>query len=158
MILTFPSRCEKIFESSIYTTIMGMEVNYSVNSDYLNAVTTGEFELGAARDRFIEILDLVEKHKIHKVLFDGRAITGDPLVIERFYYGEFVAESVNGLLLRGWVGATPQFAYVLEEPQLDPYRLGETVAVNRGVNLKAFDNYGEAFEWLSVEPNVAPAN
>lgn len=137
---------------------MGMEVNYSVGSDYLNAVTTGEFELEAAKDRFTDVLELVEKHKIRKVLFDGLAITGDPLVIERFYYGEFVAESVNGLLLRGWEGATPQFAYVLVEPQLDPYRLGETVAVNRGVNLKAFDNRAEALDWLHVAADGLSAN
>ena len=134
---------------------MGMEVNYSVGTDYVNAVTSGEFELESAKARFPEVLALVEEHKIGKVLFDGLAINGDPLVIERFYYGEFVAESVNGLLLRGWEGATPQFAYVLEEPQLDPYRLGETVAVNRGVNLKAFDNHDEAFAWLSVDPQAS---
>ena len=134
---------------------MGMEVNYSVGSDHINAVTSGEFELESAKGRFTEVLHLVEKYKVQKVLFDGLAITGDPLVIERFYYGEFVAESVNGLLLRGWEGPTPQFAYVLEEPQLDPYRLGETVAVNRGVNLKAFDNHDEAFAWLEIDPQAS---
>ena len=132
---------------------MGLEVKHSVGSDYLNAVTSGEFELESAKDRFTTVLELVEKYKVHKILFDGLEITGDPMVIERFYYGEFVAESVKGLLLRGWEGSTPQFAYVLKEPQLDPYRLGETVAVNRGVNLKAFDNHDEAFGWLGVEPD-----
>ena len=132
---------------------MGMDVNYSVGSDYLKAVTSGEFELESAKDRFAQVLELVEQHKVHKILFDGFDITGDPMVIERFYYGEFVAESVNGLLLRGWQGPTPQFAYLLKEPQLDPYRLGETVAVNRGVNLKAFDNRDEALAWLNVNPD-----
>ena len=132
---------------------MGLEVKHSIGSDHLNAVTDGEFDLESAKNRFTEVLTLVEKYKVHKILFDGLGITGDPMVIERFYYGEFVAQSVNELLSRGWEGPTPQFAYVLEEPQLDPYRLGETVAVNRGVNLKAFDNHEEAFGWLGVEPD-----
>jgi len=111
----------------------------------------GEFDIEDAKRTFLEILDLVEQHKSARVLIDGRALDGEPKVIERFYYGEFVADAVNGLRTRGWVGETPQFAYVMLEPVLDPMRLGETVAVNRGMNVKSFEDANEALEWLGVD-------
>ena len=41
-----------------------------------------------------------------------------------------------------------RFAYLLHEPTLDPLRFGETVMVNRGVAMKAVDNFDEAAKWL----------
>jgi hypothetical protein len=52
------------------------------------------------------------------------------------------------MLRRGFKGDKPRFAYVLEKPVLDPERLGETVARNRGMDVKAFDNIEEADRWL----------
>lgn len=130
---------------------MDQKFLYTIESGYLHAKASGEFEIERAKARFADLVNEIEKIVARKVFVDGLAVTGDPLVIERFYYGEFAAEAINGLLMRGWTGATPQIAYVLKEPQLDPYRLGETVAVNRGVNIKVFDNHDEAFAWLNVE-------
>lgn len=110
----------------------------------------GEFDIEDAKQTFLEILEQVEQHKASKVLIDNRAVGGEPKVIERFYYGEFVADAVNALRSRGWVGETPQFAYVMVEPVLDPMRLGETVALNRGMNVKSFEDESEALDWLGV--------
>src|SRR5436190_18619406 len=100
----------------------------------------GEFSLDQANKNFLEILNFVEEHHSEKVLFDGRQIVGDPAVVERFYYGEFTAEGVGKLRERGRHGKNPQFAFVFHEPVLDPLRFGETVAANRGMYVKAFDN------------------
>ena len=43
----------------------------------------------------------------------------------------------------------PRFAYVMHEPLRDPTRLGETVAVNRGMNVKTFETPEDAIEWLT---------
>ena len=43
-----------------------------------------------------------------------------------------------------------QFAYVLKEPVLDPERFGKTVAVNRGMLVKTFDNLEDALGWLEI--------
>ena len=43
----------------------------------------------------------------------------------------------------------PRFAYILHAPLGDPARLGETVAVNRGMILKVFENPEDAIEWLN---------
>ena len=43
----------------------------------------------------------------------------------------------------------PRFAYILHAPLGDPARLEETVAVNRGMILKVFENPEDAIEWLA---------
>jgi hypothetical protein len=130
---------------------MGMILRISVRSGLLNVTATGEFSLEEAERTFLEILDAVAQHKTEKILFDGRKLTGEPEYIERFFYGKFVADMVARFRRRGVVRA-PQFAYVLQEPVLDPRRFGETVAVNRGMWVKAFDNLDGALGWLRLAP------
>ena len=108
----------------------------------------GEFILADAQRDFVEVLKTVESTGLAKVLFEGRDIIGEPEQIERFFYGVFVAGAVRDMLRRGFKGDKPRFAYVLEKPVLDPERLGETVARNRGMDVKAFDNIEEADRWL----------
>ena len=116
-------------------------------SDLLHAVVTGKFSLEEAKRTFLQILEAVALQKSKRVLIDGRELVGNPEVIERFYYGRFAAEMVMSYENRGVSAGTP-FAYVLKEPMLDPKRFGETVAINRCMNAKAFENPEEALKWL----------
>jgi len=124
-----------------------MKLEIYPESDFLRTDISGEFSLEEAKRIFLEIVDAVTRYKVNKVLFDGRRIVGNPKPMERFFYGEFVAEAWRGVL-----PLVPKFAYVLEHPVLDPGRFGETVAVNRGMVVKAFDNPEEALQWLGVAP------
>ena len=128
--------------------VMSMLVQIQPESDLLKVVLKGRFSLREAKRTFIETLKAVAFHKSKKVLIDGRTIVGEPEVIDRFYYGDFAAEMIMSYEDRGVSAGTP-FAYVLVEPVLDPQRFGETVAVNRFMNVKAFDNPEEAMKWLS---------
>ncbi len=128
---------------------MGMIVEISAESGFLRVVATGQFSLKEAKRTFLEVIDAVARNKCEKVLFDGRELKGEPETIERFYYGEFAAQAVARYTKRG-VSRVPQFAYVLEEPVLDPRRFGETVAANRGMFVKAFDNLEDALGWLGI--------
>jgi hypothetical protein len=104
--------------------------------------------LDEAKLHFLETMEALALHKLTNVLFDGRKVTGNPETMERFYYGEFAAQTV--LEYQKQTGSrTPRFAYVLKEPVLDPRKFGETVAVNRGMLIKVCDNLEEALEWLS---------
>ena len=119
------------------------------DSDLLRVSMTGKFSLEEAKRTFLETMEAVALHRTKRVLLDGRTLTGNPRTIERFYYGEFAAQTVAQYQSRGVSLATP-FAYVLSEPVLDPERFGETVAVNRGMEVMAFDNLREALQWLSI--------
>ena len=129
---------------------MGMTVKISARPENIHIVASGDFSLDEAKRTFLEVLDAVQRHGTSKVLFDGRDINGEPLLIERFYYGQFAADHVRYLKEHGWRGGEPQFAYVLEEPVLDWLRFGEMVARNRGLNTRAFDNPDDAVEWLAL--------
>ncbi len=111
--------------------------------EFLHVTVTGEFSLKEAKQTFLEILEAVAANHSTRVLFDGRGITGEPTTIHRFYYGVFAAEETIRL-----VRGIPRFAYVLEEPVLDSQRIGETVALNRGMKVKTFTDYDAALNWL----------
>ena len=129
---------------------MSMIVETSSHYGVLHVRATGEFTLASARSTFLEVVDALVKLQVEKVLFDGRALGGEPTFIERFYYGEFAADTVLHAQAKLTHGRSPQFAYLLVDPVLDPQRLGETVAINRGMNVKAFDSVHDAAEWLGV--------
>src|SRR5688500_14412688 len=118
---------------------MAMQLVIRAESGYLHVVATGRFSLKEAERTFLEMLEAITALKCGKVLFDGRKITGNPETLERFYYGKFAAQSVARFVQKG-ACPSPKFAYVLKEPVLDPTRFGETVAVNRGMDVRAFDN------------------
>jgi len=130
---------------------MSLIQQISAEPDFLHVKVSGSFSLREAKENFIQVLEILTRHKVQKVLLDGREVEGNPEVMERFFYGEFAAESLMQFLSKG-VAAETCFAYVLHEPVLDPGRFGETVAVNRGMTLKVFDALEDALAWLQIEP------
>ena len=88
-----------------------------------------------------------EQGNAEKILLDGRNVNGNPRDIERFYYGEFAARETRKIVVEHKI--VPRFAYVLHEPLRDPARLGETVAMNRGMVIKVFEDPEDATEWLN---------
>ena len=118
-----------------------------VEQGIFNAVIVGEFELRLAQQYFIELLDEAVRMNAPKVLIDGRRTTGNPTAFERFLYGTFAAAATLEVLHKHNVKL--KFAYVIHEPLRDPERLGENVAVNRGMNVKTFEDRNKAVEWLN---------
>jgi type II secretory pathway component PulJ len=129
-----------------------MILKIRVESGLLRVIATGEFSLEEAERTFLEMFDAVAQHKTPKVLVDGRELKGKPSTFERFFYGEFVAQAVKKQIIKHGEPHDLQFAYVVQEPVLEPQRFGETVAVNRGMWVKAFDNIEDALGWLRRAP------
>ncbi len=130
---------------------MGMQWKAQFAAGLLEVKVDGEFSLDEAKQSFLQTLDSVGRHGAMKVLIDGRHVKGEPEVMERFFYGEFAAAETARMTSKYNMSRAPRFAYVLEEPMLDPRRFGENVASNRGMIIKAFDNREEALEWLQVD-------
>ena len=128
---------------------MSMMLKISTEPGFLRATVTGDFSLPEAKRTFIEILEAVARSKVEKVLFDGQELSGNPEFMERFYYGEFTAETVEKFTTHG-VSRTTRFAYMLKEPVLDPWRFGETVALKSGMHVQTFDNEDDALAWLNI--------
>jgi hypothetical protein len=130
---------------------MSKIVKITALPDVLIVRVEGEFELEEAKRNVVGIVASIDEHDSDKILIDGRGVSGNPTLIERFYYGEFVAEVVRQRRERSIEEKSHRFAYLLHEPTLDPLRFGETVMVNRGVTMKAVDNLDEAAKWLGLE-------
>ena len=113
----------------------------------LNSVVIGEFELTAAEIEFVELLNEAVRSGADKVLIDGQQMTGNPGDLERFLYGEFAAWATLEVMRERNVAL--RFAYVIHEPLRDAGRFGENVAVNRGMDVKTFDDTNAAIEWLN---------
>lgn len=129
---------------------MGILEQMQFESGLLHVVATGEFSLEEAKRNFQEVLGAVVQYRATKVFLDGRTVKGKPEDMERFYYGEFAANETRRLVKEH--GIVPRFAYVIHEPLRDPRRFAETVAVNRGMNIKVCETLEEAFAWLELSP------
>jgi hypothetical protein len=125
-----------------------MQITIHVQVELTIAIATGSFTLENAKKTFVELLEAVKTHNPKRVLFDARQLTGWPTDIERYQYAEFCAREVNKLSIQDL--PTPRFAYLMEVPILDHGRYGETVAINRGMDVKATDSHEEAMEWLGI--------
>lgn len=88
---------------------------------------------------------MAREHGVSKVLIDQRGKPGSLSTMERFRYAADVAKSYQGL----------RVACVQVAPYRDPDDFGETVALNRGANLRICGTLEEAYEWLRAEPDHA---
>ena len=116
-------------------------------SGLLNVDASGEFSLEDAKQAFVVMLEAITLYKAEKILFDGRNVKGKPKDSERFQYAEFVARETRRFVVEHKIH--PRFAYVMHQPLRDPERYGETVAVNRGMNVRTFEIQEDAIEWLT---------
>lgn len=114
----------------------------------LKAVVNGEFELATAEIEFVELLDEAVRSGATKVLIDGQQMTGNPGDFERFLYGEFAAWATMEVMRERDIAL--RFAYVIHEPLRDPTRFGENVVVNRGMDVKTFEDTNVAIHWLNT--------
>jgi hypothetical protein len=126
---------------------MSIQQKMHFQSGLLNVDASGEFSLEDAKQAFLEMLGAVVQYRAEKILLDGRNVKGKPGDMERFYYGEFAARETQRIVVEHKI--VPRFAYVIHEPLRDKTRLGETVAVNRGMIVKVFETPEHAIEWLT---------
>ena len=126
---------------------MSIQQNMHFVSDLLSVDASGDFSLEDAKQAFIEMLRAVAQYQAVKIILDARNMRGNPKDMERFYYGEFAANQTRRIVAEHNI--VPRFAYVMHEPLRDQARLGETVAVNRGMIMKVFEAPEDAIEWLN---------
>src|SRR5262249_33728175 len=120
----------------------------SVESGVLYVKAAGLYSLEEAKKALVETIKAAAQHRVKKVLFDGRAVEGDPELMERFSFGEFAARTVMNYFVDN--SRSPLFECVFKEPMLGPGRFTENVMVNRGMPIKAFDNVEQARTWLGL--------
>lgn len=87
---------------------------------------------------FEDVRQLAEAGKVTQILIDTRASISRLTVKDRLQMALAVVDKFRGYRVAGVVSAA----------MIDPQRLGETMAVNRGAKIKIFLSLPEAVEWL----------
>jgi hypothetical protein len=88
-----------------------------------------------------QIAQVVRDEPTKSVLVDVRGVVGSLSDVDRYDIG------VAGASL----GIRVPFAIVGMEPLIEPERLAEVVARNRGMNVRAFTDYEAASTWLQQQ-------
>jgi hypothetical protein len=124
-----------------------MPTTLSISGDatYILATITGMFTLPLARALLDDLVRLVASTQATKVLVDARQQAAPLDMMEAYEIG-------NALTQKPLRAIT--FAVVIPVP-LTEYHFLETVAVNRGVNVRYFDDYDQALAWLIGQPPLA---
>lgn len=133
---------------------IGIAVTMNIEPGFLHACLTGEFSLKSAKEIMLEILNLEVQNNIEKVLVDALGVTGTLSMMDRFLLACFGADAVRRFRGPG-VPRSTKVAIVAKPPILDPSRLAETVARNRGIIIKVTEDSEEALEWLGLAKDFA---
>jgi hypothetical protein len=121
--------------------LMSANLQMTPKSRYLLAVVTGECSLPEAKDHFTQILAACREQNLSSTVVDVRdVIIRDPMTtMKRFEFAEFLARTAGGGV---------SVAYVGSKAHVDPRGFGETVARNRGLNLKITTDMADALAWI----------
>jgi len=127
--------------------MMSMTLEVNPEQRFLGVRVAGEITLVEANDCFARMLQAIARHEAKKVLVDCRDLTGTMSVLDRYQHATYAVQELRKAYDTGVSWDTP-FAYVVQPPLFDNTRFGETVARNRGANVKVSDNLEEALQWL----------
>lgn len=128
-----------------------MYLELTPDADVLRVRVSGDFSLQEANDGVVRIFEAILERGIRKVLVDCRQVVGEPTTLERFVHATFAVSQMDRFSGAG-VSRGTRFAYVGNEPLIDRRHFGETVALNRGLNVKVSLSLERALDWLKVEP------
>ncbi len=122
-------------------------LTYELKGSYLHfRVTSGRLGDKTGIDK---ILETAIEHRITKVLVDVRGWKAKPSTIDRYEFGQYLAQRVGEIRkstgLSDWC-----LAFLGTEKMTEP-KLAETVAINRGALMKTTTSLDEALAWLGVD-------
>jgi hypothetical protein len=115
---------------------------------YLYVTLVGELELGAAQGKFSEMLVTAAGLRQSKMLIDCSRVGGGWSPDDRYAFGAYLASEVQRRSSQ--FPAFPRIAIYAVAPLMDPNRYTQTVANNRGAQVRASDSMQELLSWLGV--------
>jgi hypothetical protein len=122
---------------------MSLRLKISKRTEYLVANFSGTGSVDEMSQRFAALAEQCRVSKKKRWLINVSALQTAPTFSERYRTGERAAVFASQGIKIALVG-TPD--------QLDPGRLGELVARNRGVEGRVFTNLAAAKKWLLEKP------
>ena len=131
---------------------MSMGLDIRQEEDYLHVRVTGNATLPESNAAAERMFSTVADMNATRILVDCRELKSTPLpTMEVFQHAEFLADQFQKYARRGLLG-NARFAYVFADQLADDElnRFGETVALNRGANIRVFNELAEALRFLET--------
>jgi hypothetical protein len=129
---------------------MVLEYKVEPKNGYLLMTCTGTYEPSAAGEFTDQIVEACKIHRPAKFLIDLRQVEGDMTTMNRFELSVLAAAKYFANILTGQISKC-RYAIVGNHPLVDPHKFEETVATNRGINVRTFTELKNACNWLEVE-------
>lgn len=124
-----------------------LKVEIAVEPDRLRVTCEGPYRQKDVLRLFEDAFEAAEREGRRAILVDGVGVTPPgPGTVDRYDLGLLIAR------LSARHGWRIRLAVVARVPVLDPDRLAELVATSRMANVRAFEDEGEAAEWLRRAP------
>jgi len=136
---------------------MGLNLKIEEAAGNLSLIYEGHLDSADIPIVIDQVIQACEKYKPSKILTDFLSVTGTLSTMDRFNLSTlFAMKYLKGRM----TGRIPKsrLAFLGKYPLVDPKRFGETVAINRGINVKVFTDKAEALAWLSEEPSEEPGS
>jgi hypothetical protein len=128
---------------------MSLAFKIENQTGYLLMIYEGFYQSSLAGEFTDQILETCKNHQPSKLLIDLRKVEGGMSTMDRFNLSVLAATKYFGAKLTGKIPSCV-YAIVGNHPLVDPRRFEETVATNRGVDVKVFTEMKEALAWLKV--------
>ena len=120
---------------------MSYEITWEVEKDYIKVCAAGEQTLEDNIKLVSFVIESCEKYGVGKVVVDIRGLKGQPGTTADFKLANIAVSEALGRIRKT--------AIINDEESLAYTAFFETAIRNRGINLYAFKNEAEAFEWIS---------
>lgn len=119
-----------------------MPVNVKVIStnDFIKTTATGVLDFAASKQAILDIASQIKKPGEYEVLVDTRAAEAMLSIADLFELGETLANHPSLRLSK--------IGLLVQKSGADKAGFLETVAMNRGANIKAFTDFEQALTWL----------
>jgi hypothetical protein len=134
------------------TKTMAIDLKIEPQPAYLLMTFEGQFESSVIDPITTQAVEACEKYQPSKMLFDFRQVDGQMSTMDRYNTASIFAKKYLDLKITGKIPDC-RFAFVGNHPLIDPQKFGETVANNRGLNVKVFIEWTEAVAWLEANPD-----
>ncbi len=126
---------------------MNGELDIREEEGFLRAVLPDYKDSSGYMSHADAILARCEKIAQNRILVDATALTALIPVLQLYEIGTYMAKQIEGRYIRAAVIANPE--------QIYPDRFFETVARNRGMDLRVFTSSVEAQAWLTLHRSKA---
>ncbi len=128
---------------------MALTFQIETQTDYLLMIYHGAYDSSLADEFTDQILNACKTHKPARLLIDLRKVKGNMTTMDRFNLSVIAAAKYLGAKLTGKIPSC-RYAIVGNHPLVDPGKFEETVAINRGINVRTFTSMDHAVSWLEI--------